>query len=215
MKKLISTFVLVSICAWASSIPMGQIKLANKYLSQFLEEGLFSLEITSGNINEANLIDDLAIKSEILDMLTVNLTTYVSGSDVAFKASVESIEDGEDYDELAQEIIEMLPDLITQYPDFNILYTVDRSDFSTKVKATITAKDLSSMLNFIKISATVTKAGAIHASLDASVKSQSAIVLKAQYALTDMFNSFVNQEDPAEEDMDTLFEIYETVLNEL
>ncbi|MGK0366933.1 MAG: hypothetical protein ACI9QD_000064 [Thermoproteota archaeon] len=215
MKKLLSMLVFVSVCAFASVIPSEQLGLANNYLSDFVSNPFFTLEVKSGNINEAKLLDKLVIESVVLAEVEIKLTTELKDDELILKLDAAVQDTASSYEAMVEELIVMMPDLVNQYQDYNVEYTIDRNEERTNIKLSITPKDTTSTLNHIKGDITITKDGLITVSVEISAKAMATMVKKGQVALTNIFKSMVNQQEPTEDDMNVLFDIYDAAMNEM
>lgn len=215
MKKLLISLLLVSFCAFASSIPLKNISLANKFLASFLAGEMIGLQINSGNISQENLIDSLSLESDILGLVIIHLSTDLKGDELIIKADAEIDDTDSTYEELVEEIIESLPELIQDYPEYKVTYTISHENKKTLINFNIVPEDTASSINFIKGSIEINRGGLIKGAVEVSAKAKSETVLSAQVALTNIFNSLVAQQEPMENDMDVFFDIYESAMEEL
>ena len=223
IKRLTVLFtLLLSFTAFATAISQADLDHVNDYIASLIhdDDDSFEIKILSANRLENGKLSSIEVKSTD-DLLSANGSIDLNEKNVKMGMSLTgNTKDlfGTDLDRnYRMMIVEMINNYVEMFNDLN-LYKVsfNYNETESDIQASITVLPISpdaESINAINIEFAVNLAtGETTGAVKADFNALSGIVEKGQLGLTNIFESLLRNQEPEEEDLELLLEVFNEVL---
>lgn len=223
MKSFIGALALVSQLAFAAPVPTAELGKVNSFITTLLGEMSDSVKI---QFTKAERSDDgkkivaTTVTLDSQDLVKVSVDAKIAGGDFNLAGKMEADISKQEIDE--NRIAEMRAKLEDAVDQMNAAgeykATLDIKEVGALKTLTLKAEKIAATATLKKLNLVVTypkdfKSGKVKADLQSTFDTKDANVVRAQDAASNIFNAAAKGQEPAQQDFQTLVELFTELMN--